>query len=488
MKLYNFLNSEKINKILSIYGIIIFLLSVSGYLLKLFPHNTVANIMPAIAPHLDLGKPYIDYWDVYPPGIYLFYYLFYYLGKNNFIIYNFLHIFMLSGTIFFAKHIFSEISEFKLIFYISLSYFLSPLYIYYLLPNELLGLFFSFLGLYIYLIKKPTGYNIALSNFFLFFASFIKEIFLVPAICIILYQIIRKEYKNFCYSALGLTVTFVILNLYISYLQIVDELFKSYSYKYLLFDIENIFLGNLFKILFILILFLIIQFTPLKKLRIKINTSFTREYVVYIYSFLMLLSYIVLNRDDGGHFDIPKIFVIFFFLTILLKVKKYNYKLLAFLLIVFISGYVLKFQHATYSYLLIEPEISTEEKSYIEEIDYDIYQELTNSTSEFLYLYGWGSTNYYYELEIKPYSKYWIVNPQIMTEKQILEFKKEIYMKAPGIIYYCGFNKDCPAGFDFVKFELKYINFKNIISNCYSKIDGNYFRLLDQACVREFNS
>ena len=110
MKLYNFLNSEKINKILPIYGIIIFLLSVSGYLLKLFPHNTVANIMPAIAPHLDLGKPYIDYWDVYPPGIYLFYYLFYYLGKNNFIIYNFLHVFMLSGTIFFAKHIFWVVS------------------------------------------------------------------------------------------------------------------------------------------------------------------------------------------------------------------------------------------------------------------------------------------------------------------------------------------------------------------------------------------
>ena len=84
--------------------------------------------MPGIAPHLDIGKPYVDYWDVYPPGIYLFYYVFYFIGRNLFLSYSILHFLILFGTIYFGFKIYQNISNQYLIFVIGLSYFLSPLY------------------------------------------------------------------------------------------------------------------------------------------------------------------------------------------------------------------------------------------------------------------------------------------------------------------------------------------------------------------------
>lgn len=470
-----------------IYGIIIFCASVSGYILKLFSHNTVANIMPAIAPHLDIGLPYLDYWDVYPPGIYLFYYLFYYLGNDSFIAYNLLHIFLLGLTIILAKKIFKIVSEINFVFYMALSYFLSPLYIYYLLPNELLGLFFSFFGLYIYLYKGSKFYNVILSNFFLLFAAFIKEIFFLPALCIILYQLLKKEFKNVIFSLFGLASVIFILFVYVTYFQIIDQLIESYIYKYELFEINKMLTENLFFIVFTVCVLAFFIYSP-KNIKFNITSFIKKEYIVYLYSVLTLVSFVLIGRDDGGHFDIPKIFALFLFLTIFLNISPKRYKILSLLVIVLTSGYILKFQHATYSYLLINPDISTIEKSYFKKLDSEVREEITNDKSSFLYLYGWNSTNYYYELKIKPYSKYWIINPQIMTKKQINEFKQEIFKKAPNVIYYCGFNPDCPAGFDVIKFESEYINFKKIINDCYSEIRDNYYKLNSQSCVNGHKS
>ena len=45
MKYYNFLTKPHAQFWLKIYASIIFLYSLSGYLLKAFPHNTTANIL-----------------------------------------------------------------------------------------------------------------------------------------------------------------------------------------------------------------------------------------------------------------------------------------------------------------------------------------------------------------------------------------------------------------------------------------------------------
>jgi hypothetical protein len=45
----------------------------AGYFMEdAYPgHNMISNLVMAAAPISDLGLPYKDYWDIYPPGIYL---------------------------------------------------------------------------------------------------------------------------------------------------------------------------------------------------------------------------------------------------------------------------------------------------------------------------------------------------------------------------------------------------------------------------------
>ena len=116
--------------------IFVFLLitySISDYIFDPLTHMTTANIFPGIAPHLELGVPYKDYWDVYPPGIYLFYYLLYFVGRDMQLSYILMHIFVLTFTIIIAFNLSKYFKNGRLIFLLGVIYFLSPLYIDYLM-------------------------------------------------------------------------------------------------------------------------------------------------------------------------------------------------------------------------------------------------------------------------------------------------------------------------------------------------------------------
>ena len=483
MKYYNFLTKPHAQFWLKIYTSIIFLYSLSGYLLKAFPHNTTANILPGIAPLINLGKPYLDYWDVYPPGIYMFYYFLYFIGGNTFLSYAVAHVLMLSLIIYFAYKLFRFLSDEPILFYIAVSYFLSPLFISYTLPNEIVGLFFSFLGLYIYT-SNSSGrlYNFFLANFFLITAAFIKEIFFLPAFCVILYTILKGESRKFISSFLGLLGSLTLIYLYMHNLQIYNEVIQNYIFKFSLFSFENILQKGFLLIAPVLFLCFYVVFSKNSSIK-KLLKELDRSSVIYFYSVLILFSFLIIGRDDGGHFDIPKIFPLFFIFIPMVKKASRNMKILSILLVIFVSGYFLKFQHSTYSYLLIEPSFSISETYSPPEVSRDLADSLERLKPSILYLYGWGSTNFYYNLNIQPYSKYWIVNPQILTTFQINELKEEISIDPPEYIYYCGFDANCEAGFDYENFEENYINFYEIVSNCYVNIEKNFYHLQKKSCL-----
>ena len=151
--------------------IFVFLLitySTSDYIFDPLTHMTTANIFPGIAPHLELGVPYKDYWDVYPPGIYLFYYLLYFVGRDMQLSYILMHIFVLTFTIIIAFNLSKYFKNGRLIFLLGVIYFLSPLYIDYLMINDLIALFFSYLGLISFL-KLENRKKYIISNFFMTF-------------------------------------------------------------------------------------------------------------------------------------------------------------------------------------------------------------------------------------------------------------------------------------------------------------------------------
>ena len=123
----NILSKPVLNKLFKLYGIFIFIFSLSDYFLNSIPHMTTANILPGISPHLGIGLPYSDYWDVYPPGIYMFYYLAYFFTYDNFYLYSVLHVFILFFTCFFSYKIFILNLNFH---FFLLKYFFSFLFFY----------------------------------------------------------------------------------------------------------------------------------------------------------------------------------------------------------------------------------------------------------------------------------------------------------------------------------------------------------------------
>ena len=66
---------------------------------------------------------------------------------------------------------------------------------------------------------------------------------------------------------------------------------------------------------------------------------------------------------------------------------------------------------------------------------------------------------------------------------QINELKEEISIDPPEYIYYCGFDATCEAGFDYEKFEENYINFYEIVSNCYVNVEKNFYQLQKKSCL-----
>jgi len=469
-----------------IFGAFIFLYSLSNYFMESLTHMTTSNIVPGISPHLNMGIPYENYWDVYPPGIYIFYYLLYFITYDNFFAYSILHTVILASCIFFSYKIYKKLETPIFVYYVGLTYFLSPLYIDYLLPNDLIGLFFSFLGLYLYLYLNDGKKKYIYSNFFLIFAFLIKETFFLSSFTIISILLIRGDAKGIKYSLYGIFSSFLFLLTFTETLSITKDVIDSYVIKFEIFSFEEIILKGLPLLVISFIFLVFIKFKPSNVMVKKLSRLFNEDaYIVFVYSALMLLSYLLINKDDGGHFDIPKIFAVIFLLNILFRVNVS--KLFIALLIILASGFALKLNHSMYSYLLIEPNFKHQENLATKNISPDVYKLLAEDSSEFLYLYGWGSSDVYYELKVMPYSKYWIIHPGILSDKQIDEFKTILKNKPPKYIFYCGLNDNCVIDFDYKNFELEYINFNKIITDCYQKIDENIFTLVDLSCTKEIN-
>ena len=77
MKLLNTTNIRRYNTIWIIFlvlALIVFTLISCGSFIEdqASSHNMISNLVMAAAPLDHLGLPYKDYWDIYPPGIYIF--------------------------------------------------------------------------------------------------------------------------------------------------------------------------------------------------------------------------------------------------------------------------------------------------------------------------------------------------------------------------------------------------------------------------------
>ena len=210
-------------------------------------HNTVTNMAMSAAPLKGLGSPYKDYWDIYPPGIYIIWTILEFLFHGKTFYLKVLHIILVYAIGFLTytslKTIFKNI-KFRLFFeffFFTLYIFLSNYFFCILLHNALFGIFFSSLGLYTLTNTKSTYKRYFLSSFFFSFAGSIKEtfffLFLLPFVEIILDVIVNGPdnyiifIKRFILICFGTVFTILINYLYLFLLNIYQDYQAVLLYK-----------------------------------------------------------------------------------------------------------------------------------------------------------------------------------------------------------------------------------------------------------------
>lgn len=191
-------------------------------------HNMISNLAMAAAPMHGIGLPYKDYWDIYPPGIYLFLSPFEYFFHGETIIFKLVHILfaIVIGLVVlkFLIRIFRDhpIQAIAVSIFFGLYLLLSNFYYCILFHNAFLALLLSVLGLYFLAFSKRAFAGYFLSTLLFAFSASMKETYLFTAFLPLLYLCSRylfrqqKSYKLFVkYSAL--TISAILLAFAINY-------------------------------------------------------------------------------------------------------------------------------------------------------------------------------------------------------------------------------------------------------------------------------
>jgi hypothetical protein len=210
-------------------------------------HNTVSNIVMASAPIHGIGLPYKDYWDIYPPGIYLFLTPFEFFFQSQTVVFKIVHIIFscIIGLVVlkFLTRIFKNyiLQKMAIAAFFLLYLLLSNYYYCILFHNAFLALFLSVCGFYLLAFSENKWTKYFLSSILLAFSASIKETFLFIPFLPLFYLGARYlwresrsyipffKYIGFCVG--GIAVIFIVNYLYLHLLGVSDSYREVSKYK-----------------------------------------------------------------------------------------------------------------------------------------------------------------------------------------------------------------------------------------------------------------
>lgn len=210
-------------------------------------HNMISNLAMAAAPLHHIGLPYKDYWDIYPPGIYLFLSPFEYFFHGQTIVFKIGHILfaIIIGLVVlkFLIRIFQQQANqaITVTLFFALYLLMSNYYYSILFHNAFLALFFSVSGLYFLAFSKRAFSKYFLSTLLFAFSASIKETYLFTACLPLLYLCSRylmqeqKSYRlfgrNLLFCIAGMLPVFLGNYLYLNALGIRENYREVSAYK-----------------------------------------------------------------------------------------------------------------------------------------------------------------------------------------------------------------------------------------------------------------
>ncbi len=505
--------------------VLIFLNISSVANLDLVEGDTASLVVMATAPIYGLGVPYNNLWEMKPPGIFLLVGLLIKFFGFSMILLKTIQALLLLGTAVFSylilKKIFSSFYTF-LVGWSALAVVCSSYLFGVFLPSELFGLFFSLSGLTVLLYLKGFGKRFFLASFFLALSGQMKDPFgltnlavLPPLIFLLAQRSFKKFFTALMASLAGImTVVLIIL----AYLQILGA-FNSYL-GVLNFKAEVFHVGDLTRILgnfqyatqkfqdtviyfqyyntvpliiwglataFIYFKSKIMTLTRGKtgltvKLKITISPHTSDVLTVLFYSLGSFLGFAA-GGQVGGHYAIQAVLPLFFvqgaFFNSVFENSKHLFntqtgKILAGAAVLAVS-FVFLMSKPTYlkadvinlfsgksnPVTVIKQIYASDRKigDWLKEGD----KEKIDKNSCILKLYGWGTGTTYFYSQLRPCSRFFLVNI-IRLDWQRQEYRKSLTTNPPAAIFYSREGADMSVD----NFEEQVINIFQILKNCYT--------------------
>lgn len=275
-------------------------------------HNMVSNLVMARAPLHGTGLPYKDYWDIYPPGIFIFLTPFEFFFHGQTMVFKLFHILfaIIIGLIVlrFLLHLFRNSSRpaIPVTVFFSLYLLFSNYYYCILFHNAFLALFLSVCGLYALAFLKKTWTTYFFSTLLFAFSASMKETFLFTIFLPLL--VIASTYlwtghknsleffKSLAWIAAGIVTVLLGNYFYLQALGVTESYSEVSSYK------SNVMAGDSFADFFN-------KLNPLNfydfSLRFgELSTAFFRHsyglvYCLFIVLFFSFLVSIRLRKENG---------------------------------------------------------------------------------------------------------------------------------------------------------------------------------------------
>ena len=241
------LEKSKFPTIISLFlGFLVASLNIIFFLpIRAIVHDAISWVLVGVAPIINLGLPYQNYFDNKPPGLYL-------------IILLWSKLFGFSDTSFFVMHclilfflvvlfylIFRKINASFLILPSIVSSFIimfAPFFTDFTISSEYLALVFSLGGLSIILYKKDSSIAIFWGTLLIFLSSQIRDTFGPTLICLIpvlfYYLIKNRGVRKFLIPSLaGIFTGLAIVISYLVILGVLKDYIEVLSYKKLAFPV-----------------------------------------------------------------------------------------------------------------------------------------------------------------------------------------------------------------------------------------------------------
>ena len=480
--------------------------------------DIVSRVLPAIAHRIGLGMPYVNYWEITPPGHYIVLDIWaQFFGFTGLSI-KILHIVTSFGIVLLVYYV---LGRFLKGFYLVTTSSAVYLFLFstrlttFILPAEILGLLFSLAGLASLFYFLDYKKALLISSFLFLFSGQVKDPYLFSSLSLIPYILFLslrgpgKFFTGVLYSLLGILLGIFLNIFYLWLLGSLTEYFTVLSYKSKAFEVFDV--GWLFEKFFIhlglakdvffyipypvllpLLVYLVIKIYSKTKDKSIVLRVLRKSKSIFIKGDFLwklghtnwwtLIFYIVglsigfvIQRSLGSHYYIIAVFPLVVivgicFMGIDHELSKFSRSLFLRILLVIIfvafllpdKAYITGYNFNKIFDLRFLPRLMLWANANSESPIVKRIKAETDKNDCVSDIYGWGVGTTYLYSERRSCSRFFITS-LVNQDWQREEYKRSMLINNPKAIIY----KPNAGDLDHKRFEETVVNFTKMLKNCY---------------------